>query len=201
MEHCETITTVLSLFGRWTCRKSCQRSRQCGENRCLEVHHRLLHRHENRQYQRSAANPGIMKLNGNCQSNTSGSPSEEQAVPGTEGNEQTHQTTMAARDSLMADYMALCTVAVIRMNGDRSFHVTALLDDASIKTYINDHVAAELGLQGKTEKVTVNVLNGKVETFDTCPINLELKNLNGDFRTKLTAFTANRMTSSMYAFD
>ena len=50
-------------------------------------------------------------------------------------------------------------------NGDRSLKVNALLDDGSTKSYINADVAAELGLQGKTEKVMVNVLNGQVETF------------------------------------
>ena len=51
--------------------------------------------------------------------------------------------------------------------------VNALLDDASTKTYINADVAAELGLKGKTEQVTVNVLNGQVETFETRPVNFE----------------------------
>ena len=47
-------------------------------------------------------------------------------------------------------------------NGTRTLKVNALLDDASIKTYFNADVAAELGLQGQTEKVTVNVLNDQV---------------------------------------
>jgi len=38
---------------------------------------------------------------------------------------------------------------------------------ARTKTYINADVAAELGLQGHPQRVTVSVLNGQVETM--CP--------------------------------
>ncbi|MCG7980850.1 MAG: hypothetical protein N0E58_22340, partial [Candidatus Thiodiazotropha endolucinida] len=38
-------------------------------------------------------------------------------------------------------------------------------------------------------------------TFDTCPIDLELKSFNGDHSAKITAFTTNRVTGSMSAFD
>ena len=51
--------------------------------------------------------------------------------------------------------------------------VNALLDDASTKTYINTDMTNELSLKGKTEKVTVHVLNGQLETFETMPVNFE----------------------------
>ena len=53
--------------------------------------------------------------------------------------------------------------------------MNALLDEASTKTYINADVAAELGLQGQPQKVTVNVLNGQTETFETTPVEVELE--------------------------
>ena len=56
---------------------------------------------------------------------------------------------------------------VLLRNGTRVLKVKALLDDASTKTYLNPDVAAELGLQGQTEKVTVNVLNDQVENIRT----------------------------------
>ena len=141
---------MLSLFGR---------SRQCAKHGCVELHHKLLHRHENRQSQKVASNLSIMNLNGNSELNTSCA---EQAISGMEGKEQTRQTTMTAQDNITADYIALRTVPVTVTNGNRSLHVNALLDDASTKTYINADVAAKLGLQGTTERVTVNVLNGHV---------------------------------------
>ena len=61
--------------------------------------------------------------------------------------------------------VALRTVPVYLTNENRKLKVNALLDDASTKTYINADVATELGLQGHPQRVTVSVLNGKVETF------------------------------------
>ena len=79
---------------------------------------------------------------------------------GTEGKEQRQQTTMLSQGDRIPDFLALRTIPVMPKSGVRSLQVNALLDDASTKSYINADVAAELGLQGKTEQVTVNVLNG-----------------------------------------
>ena len=76
-----------------------------------------------------------------------------------------------------------------------------MLDDASTKTYVTSHVAGELGLKGKIEKVTSNVLNGQIETFETKPINVELKSINYNVSMKVTAYTANRITGSMTVAD
>ena len=97
--------------------------------------------------------------------------------------------------------VGLRTVPVTLKNGDRSVIVNALLDDASTKIYINADVAAELGLKGKTEKVTVNVLNGQVETFETRPVNVELKSVHGNVSLTVPAYTANRVTGSITVVD
>ena len=81
----------------------------------------------------------------------------------TEWKVQTEQTTMVTQRYVRADFVGLRTVPVILQNGGRSLTVNALLDDASTKTYVNADVAAELGLQGRTERVTVNVLNGHLK--------------------------------------
>ena len=99
------------------------------------------------------------------------------------------------------DFIALRTVPVVVKNGNKSIKVNALLDDASTKTYINADVAAELGLQGKTERVTVNVLNGQIKTFNTRPVEVQLESLQSHARTKVTAFTANHVTGDMEAVD
>ena len=80
-------------------------------------------------------------------------------------------------------------------NGERSITVNAFLDDASTKTYVNADDATKLELKGKTETVTVNVLNGQVETFETKPISVELKSI------KVAAYTANRVTGNMTVID
>ena len=40
-------------------------------------------------------------------------------------------------------------------------------------------MAVELGLQGQPQRVTVSVLNGKVDTFETCPIECAIQSLDG----------------------
>ena len=72
--------------------------------------------------------------------------------------------------------------------------VNALLDDASTKTYINTDVANELGLKGKTEQVTVNVLNRQLETF-------ELESVNGNVKMKVSAYKANRVTGNIIVVE
>ena len=56
-------------------------------------------------------------------------------------------------------------VPEILKSGNRRLVVNALLDDASTKSDLNADVAAELALQGKLQKMTVNVLHG-LESVD-----------------------------------
>jgi len=53
---------------------------------------------------------------------------------------------------------------------ERRLRVNALLDDASTKTYIDNDVVAEMGLQGRLQKINISVLNGQVESFETTPV-------------------------------
>ena len=97
-----------------------------------------------------------------------------------EGKTQEHpqQTTLITQNYSKVDYIALRTVPIILKNGDRSLRVNAFLDRASTKSYVNSDVVAELGLKGRT-KVTVNVLNGQIETFETKPVSFELQSVDG----------------------
>lgn len=104
--------------------------------------------------------------------------------------------TMVGRDK-KSNFVTLRTVPVILKNGNGRVKVNALLDDASTKTYINADVAAELGLQGQVQKLTVNVLNDNVESFETMPIEVGLQSINGQTDTTITAFTTNRVTGNM----
>ena len=112
----------------------------------------------------------------------------------TEGKE---QTTLVTQSNIRANFIGLCKVPVILKNDERSLKNNALLDDASTESYIDTDVAAELGLQGRTEKMTVNVLNGQVETFETKPINVELVSITGNISTMVSACTVDRVTGNM----
>ena len=177
--------------------KLCPRSRQCGQGGCEKLHHRLLHK------------PGNAKAKSNSLENTElkstvtmavenallnmDKQSRNRASSFTEGKKQTEQTTMVTQSYTKPFLFGISTVPVLLTNAHRSVQINALLDDANTKTYVNADVAAELGLQGRTEKVTVNVLNGQVETFEIKPISVELKSITGDVSMIVNAYTVNRV--------
>ena len=177
--------------------RKCPRSRQCGQNGCKALHHRLLHQPS----QETELKTADLKSTNSIAVKASNEISSKQTTSDTEGNKPWQQTTMTANNVTTTDFIALRTVPIILKNGNLSIKVNALLDDASTKTYINADVAAELGLQGKTERVTVNVLNGQVETFETRPVDVQLESLIGDVKLQVTAYTATRVTGTMSAFD
>jgi hypothetical protein len=82
-------------------------------------------------------------------------------------------------------------------NGNRRAKVNALLDDASTKMYMNVDVVGELVLQGQVQKVTVNVFNDKVESFETMHNEVRLQSLNGQTDTTITAFTTIRVAGNI----
>ena len=181
--------------------RSCPRSRPCGKNGCRELHHKLLHNSDPTDRIAAAADITSVK---DIESSRETAYLSEEAEPlssATEGNVRCEETTMVAQGRFRTDYVGLRTVPVTVKNGDRRLTVNALLDDASTKTYINADVAAELDLKGKTEQVTVNVLNGQVETFETKPVKFELESLDGNVRMNVSAFTANRVTGTMTVVD
>lgn len=64
--------------------------------------------------------------------------------------------------------MVLRTVPAKLKNGNKELIVNALLDDASTTTYINYDMAAELGLQGLLETVSISTMNGNTKTIKQC---------------------------------
>ena len=61
--------------------------------------------------------------------------------------------------------VALRAIPVILSNGKNKLVVNALLNDESIKSYLNSDVAFQLGTHGTVQKIQVGVLNGKLETW------------------------------------
>ena len=106
-----------------------------------------------------------------------------------------------AEQTNRAHFTALRTVPVKVKNGNRSIVVNALLDDASTKTYLNADVAAELGLVGETRKITVNVLNGQRDSFETMPVEFELESLDGRIKVSATGYTTEKVTGDLQPVD
>ena len=92
-------------------------------------------------------------------------------------------------NNIRTNFIGLRAVPVILKNGEQSLKINVLLDDASTNSYVNADIATGLGLQSKPEKMTVNVLNGHVESFETSPINVELMSMTGNVRTRINACT------------
>ncbi|MCU7929154.1 MAG: DUF1759 domain-containing protein, partial [Candidatus Thiodiazotropha sp. (ex Dulcina madagascariensis)] len=185
--------------------KSCPRSRPCGQDGCVDMHHRLLHKQKTVE-QRSPVkdNTEVKRPDNDISKNRRAEQDNvltDRATFLTEGNDQAQETTMVAQSSIRPDFIGLRTVPVILINGDRSLRVNALLDDASTKTYVNADAAAELGLQGRTERVKVSVLNGQVETFETKPIDVTLQSVTGNVSMKINAYTVNKVTGNMPVVD
>jgi len=90
----------------------------------------------------------------------------------------------------------LRAVRVVVKNGEQRIIVNALLDDGSTKTYINGDVAAQLGLEGSTQRITVNVLNGEEDSFETMPVEFDLQSIDGKTRARISSFTEIRVTGN-----
>ena len=101
----------------------------------------------------------------------------------------------------MSSDRSLRTVPVILKHKDKQVKVNALLDDASSNSYINEHVAVELGLHGYQRKVNVNVINDSVQTIDSCDVNMEIESVDGKYRTELNALTTHKVTGDMHVTD
>ena len=93
--------------------------------------------------------------------------------------------------------ISLRAVPNIVENGSKSLIINALLDDGSTQTYLNADIAAKLGLHGEIWTSQVNVINGAVATFETTPVELTLRSMNGQVKTVIEAFTINDVTGDL----
>ena len=158
--------------------KACKNSRICGIDGCTDTQNCLLHK---KKQKAGESNPH--------------KPEKKHEGESVEGSH-TSAIIKEPKAKNGVNYVSLRTVPVILRKGSQKIVVNALLDDGSAKTYINSDVAAELNLQGGTRKVTVNMLNGQVDSFETTPVEFELESLDGKVKRTKQA-TANRVTGSL----
>ncbi|XP_048247011.1 uncharacterized protein LOC124151440 [Haliotis rufescens] len=182
-------------LGQFHLGSQCKFIKQCGIDGCKRTHNRLLHdttvnrsQLRNKTSKPSTDEDLIPEASGNASSE-----SYSQSVT----KERAHTTVPVPETSLTA----LRTVPVVLRYGKRSMCVNALLDDASSRSYINDDVAAELGLQGTQQHVSVSVLNGKTDTFVTKPVEFGVESLDGKVNIQMSALTINRVTGDLKVID
>lgn len=180
------------------CGKLCPKSRICKQNGCQEIHQRLLHQY-NRRIEPSASNakdhtePKPVDAGQGEPRADWDTMAENTLASVTDGKEQhAQQTIKMTQNNSRADFIALRTVPSILKNGYRLLKVNALLDMASTKTYLYGNVAAELVLQC-IKQVTLNALNGQIETFETKQVSFELLSVDRKVNTNVIAYTANTL--------
>ncbi|XP_053398138.1 uncharacterized protein LOC128556612 [Mercenaria mercenaria] len=156
----------------------CRLYRKCHIDGCVKTHDKLLHSTNDQSKQG-------FSLNVNAQEFTSGTNTDEQAFTSRQANSK----------------IALRTVPVIISTEMRTLRINALLDDGSSKTYINEDVAYELGSDGESETVKVNLLNGRTESFSTKTVAFCIESENRQLKIKLEANTTKNVTGSLKAVN
>ena len=172
--------------------EACLRSRVCGLNGCTSTHHRMLH--EDKTDDKTSRNESAV---GSDLSSTSvGGAADEGEI-----GERTHVTTTTMKLTAPSEFMALRTVPVYLTNGSKQVKVNALLDEGSSRSYLNSDVAAELGLEGRPQELTVNVLNDNQEKLNSLVVEFTISSLDGTVRKLASAYTTRRVTGSMHVVD
>ncbi|XP_065639456.1 uncharacterized protein LOC136072233 [Hydra vulgaris] len=158
--------------------KECRNTRVCGIDGCTDTHNCLLHkkRHQNETISKDFKEKDTILEN-------------------------SHTSNIQFHSNHVMNYISLKTAPVILRNGNKKVVVNALLDNGSTKTCLNSDVADELSLQGKTEKVTVNMINGKIDSFETMPVEFQLESLNGETKIAVETFTVNNVTGNLKAVN
>ena len=178
--------------------KDCVRAGECGENGRRRSHHKFL---------RPSEEFGNRKVSSKAESvSNPSSPSSRTLTTVTsdvtEGNteqatdEHLHITTLTSAQ--YQEFVSLRTVPVWLSAKGKKIKVNTVLDDACTVSHVNEEVAGALGLSATYEKLTVNVLNENVETFDSMAISLILESCDGNVKVLFKALTCPRRVTGSY---
>ena len=168
---------------------ACTWSRVCGLNDCKEHHHRLLHSGESTD---TAAKKQMTEETSSAETSTEGVMND---------SDVSFSTSHVECSSPLSGSVSTRTIPVILRNGKQELRVNGLLDDGSTRSYLNADIAAQLGLSGTPQQVTVGVLNGQKETFVTTPVTMKLMSLDRREVVDLKVYTVDQVTGSMKATD
>ncbi|XP_045206181.2 uncharacterized protein LOC123558365 [Mercenaria mercenaria] len=193
-EKAKDLKLCFRCLGNGHAGSTCNRMKVCGIQGCKKNHNRLLH-NEEMNYQNAGNSLSLHKDEMNQQNVT------------TNENATSHHVQHQDHDNdnrfSVPNRISLRTVPVIVKNGSKQLTVNALLDDGSSKSYINADVAAELGLDivSNAQLITVNVMNGRKETFETAPVKFHIEGLNGQVKMGMEATTTTCVTGNLRTVD
>lgn len=110
-------------------------------------------------------------------------------------------TTTTMKLTVPLEFVALRTVPVYLASRGRQVKVNALLDEGSSRSYLNSDVAAELGLEGRPQELTVKVLNDNQEKFNSCIVEFMINSMDGRVLKQASAYTTERVTGDMQVLN
>ncbi|XP_053395846.1 uncharacterized protein LOC128555994 [Mercenaria mercenaria] len=194
LEKAKDLKLCFRCLGNGHAGSTCNRMKVCGIQGCKKNHNRLLH-NEAMNYQNADNSLSLHKDEMNQQN----VPTNENAT----SHHVQHQAHYNNNRFSVPNRISLRTVPVIVKNGSKQLTVNALLDDGSSKSYINADAAAELGLDivSNAQLITVNVMNGRKETFETAPVKFYIEGLNGQVKMGMEATTTTCVTGNLRTVD
>ena len=211
--------------------QDCVRSQLCGIENCTRMHHKLLHKGEKRidKKQNTRDLQNIKRNTDQTQNNRllpqnrtdaekDNRLNHELTEYNLETNKKTstsedhsHNNQLLTRDSNVNEEqtqnnscgiaVSLRTIPIILKKGNRKVKVNALLDDGSTKSYINNDVANELNLHGRSEVITVGTLGANSRTFQTREVTFDIESVDGATTYEINAFTNNNVTGNLIATE
>lgn len=167
--------------------RKCKWTRPCGIDGCTRRHNQLLHISATRE----------------CNGDEQRQKALSDAV--TKGESAKENSDVVESDTLLSsthhisgsDEISFRTIPAIIQAGQRRMKVTIMLDDASSTSYINEDIAAELKLDGPSRSVSVNVVNGKMETFWSKEVEFSISNVDGTGQYKVSALTTDKVVGNL----
>ena len=156
----------------------------CQEPNCDSKYHHLFHYHKSKPREER------------CQTTD--------AVQDTKLKEEPREDIETATTSyvkkLASQRIALRTIPVTLVNGNKRIVGNVFLDDGSTATYIHEDVVNYLGLKGEIDHLRVSTLTGST-TLDTQRVNLYTESSDGKFGHVISAWTNESVTPGLKVVD
>ncbi len=159
--------------------RDCNNVSLCNIDQCKANHNRLLHGGK------KSENPDDNKF----------------ANATTRATEQiAHVTTMTTGKG--DECFSLRTAPVTISNGSRCVKIHTLLDDASTGSYIDKHIASEIGIDiGELENMSVGTLNGEKTRMNTTEVHFTIQSVDGKVNQPMTAFVSDNVAGDLKVTD
>ena len=165
--------------------RTCPRSQVCGIDGCSRSHSRFLHSSEQmRSHHEGEGSTPSQELSPNAKPFDSKKKLE---FTGAALNEPT---------------ISLRTIPVILRSHGKSLKINAMMDDGSTRTYLNNDVAAQLGvLHQRPSTISVGTIGGNSQSFLSEEVSFQITSVDGSFTRDITAATTHNVTGNLRPVD